>query len=88
MLLIRLIPNLFNGIQRKTFLDLTLNIIFPFMMLLAFAFLTHLMVRNDLQYRCVPRSVDNSAVQANIYFQFYGEDYFYSVYNVDYCGYR
>ncbi len=68
--------------------DLVLNVVIPLAALVVFCLLSFGLVGGALQYHCVPVDFTAPEVTSNPYYQAYGEDYFYSEYNTQFCGYR
>ena len=61
-------------------------VIFPLTSIIAYALLAQTILRGALRYRCVPTDLDNENVESNIYYQYYGINYFYTEYNVAFCS--
>ena len=55
--------------------------------LLGMGFISYYRVGDNLLYRCVPSPTASvSALMADDYYAAYGNDYFYSKYNINFCG--
>lgn len=88
--LVQFLPRLtFDGTVLPQTYDLVLNLIFPLTAMIGFALLSHVAVGESLKYRCVPTNFNStSSLYSNVYYQDYGVQYFYSEYNVMFCGYK
>ena len=88
--LVQFLPRLtFDGSVLPQTYDLVLNLIFPCTAMIGFALLSHVVVGESLKYRCVPTDFNSSSsVLSNVYYKDYGVEYFYSQYNVMFCGYK
>jgi hypothetical protein len=88
--LVQFLPRLtFDGSVLPQTYDLVLNLIFPCTAMIGFALLSHVVVGESLKYRCVPMDFNSSSsVLSNVYYKDYGVEYFYSQYNVMFCGYK
>lgn len=68
--------------------DLVVTAVIPLLALVAFCMMSFGLVSNSILYRCVPSDLTSPNVLDNPYYQEFGLDYFYSQYNVDFCGYK
>jgi hypothetical protein len=86
---VQFLPRLtFDGTVLPQTYDLVLNLVFPATAMLGFCLLAHLLVGESLKFRCVPADFNSTNVINNKYYQDYGVNYFYSQYNVAFCGYK
>lgn len=68
--------------------DIMLNALFLIVSSLGLGMLFFGLIYDQLSYRCVPTDFTDSNVLSNSYYVDYGVAYFYSPFNVDYCGYK
>ena len=68
--------------------DLFVTAVIPLLALIVFCMMSFGLVGDSILYRCVPTDFSSTTVTENPYYQEYGIDYFYSQYNVEFCGYR
>lgn len=86
---IQFLPRLtFDGSVLPQTYDLFLIFVFPATSLVGFALLSFVIIGTAIQYRCVPYDLESPNVINNVYYQDYGINYFFSQYNVMFCGYR
>ena len=87
--LVQFLPRLtFDGTILPQTYDLILNLVFPCTAMIGFSLLSHLVIGDSLQYRCVPSNFNGTNVLNDALYQEYGVNFYYSEYNVAFCGHK